>query len=315
MRFVIDDGPWADEAASAEAIELGLDDLSERLSVASDRGEDIGYYEGLWGVAVIGNTTVTDLLFGQERSRGISNDVRRRLARQLDRLGQHTFDEPTARYLDVEVLGKSILSPASGLALAAAQERRAVACLTPTSSGRRGAQTVSAGDAKGTVHYVGDEPSHVAFFRDAMRVENADEDGFAALSTSAFPRLHFVDGVWHGLRDLSRPYRDRREQLIDVFSVLNDEGPSIFGMKRAQKIEAEFMSRGVTISRENQETLTDGACRRARERQFGQERLVFDWHVKLELHQDRIHVHPGVDASEHQPIVGIITRHLPLPGD
>jgi hypothetical protein len=43
--------------------------------------------------------------------------------------------------------------------------------------------------------------------------------------------------------------------------------------------------------------------------------LVFEWHLKLEAHQDRLHVHPGVEASDHLPIVEVISRHLPLPGD
>ena len=315
MRFVIDDGPWAAATESGEVVEAGLDGLSERLDVAAERGEETGFYEGLWGLPVIGDTTVSDLLFEQPSPLGIGRDVRTRLARQLDKLAGHTFDEPAAQFLDVEVNGATLLSPAAGFALAAAQDRRAVACLTPSTSGRVGAQPVSSGEVRGSVHYVTDEASHVAFFRDAIRLENADEDAFGALSNSAFPQLRFVDGVWRGLRDLSRPYRDRRDQLIDVFSVLNDSGPTIFALERHQQIEAEFMSRGVDISPENTETLADGTCRRARERPFGDQVLVFEWHVKLEAHQDRIHVHPGVEASGHRPIVGIISRHLPLPGD
>ena len=315
MRFVIDDGPWATGDETGEEIEAGLDSLSERLDIAFARGEETGFFEGLWGLPVVGTMTVSDLLFEHENPFGLGRDVRTRLARQLDKLAGHTFDEPTARFLDVNVGVKAILSPAAGYALAAAQERKAVACLTPSTSGRTGAQPVSAGEIRGAVHYVSGEPSHVGFFRDAIRLENAAEESFAAMSTSAFPQLRFVDGVWRGLRDLSRPYRDRRDQLIDTFSVLNDSGPAIFALGRNQRIEAEFMSRGIDISPENAETLADGTCRRARERRFRDEMLVFEWHVKLEAHQDRIHVHPGVKASENLPIVGIITRHLPLPGD
>ncbi len=315
MRFVIDDAPWASGDESSEVLEAGLDSLSDRLDVAAERGEETGYYEGLWELPVISATTVSELLFERENRLGVGRDVRVRLARQLDKLAGHTFDEPTARFLDVEVNGTTLLSPAAGYALAAAQDRRAVACITPLTSGRLGAQPVSAGDVQAVVHYVSDEPTHVEFFRDALQLENADEDAFGALATSAFPRLRFVEGVWRGLRDLSRPYRDRRDQLIQVFSVLNDSGPEIFARKRHQLIEAEFMSLGVDISPENTETLADGVCRRARERKFKDDLLVFEWHVKLEAHQDRIHVHPGVESSDHLPIVGIITRHLPLPGD
>lgn len=315
MRFVIDDGPWAAADETGETIEAGLDHFSERLDVASERGEKTGLYEGLWDMAVIGETTVSDLLFERENPLGIRRDARTRLARQLDKLSGLRFDETAARFLDVKVGGNTLLSPAAGFALASAQARQAVACLTPPTSGRMGAQPVSAGEARGTVHYVCDEPTHVEFFREAIRLENADEGAFAALSTSAFPQLHFVEGVWRGLRDLSCPYRDRRDQLIHALSVLNDSGQAIFALRRNQQIEAEFRSLGVEISPENTQTLEDGRCRRARERRFRDEVLVFEWHVKLEAHKDRIHVHPGVKASEHRPIVGIITVHLPLPGD
>lgn len=315
MRFVIDDGPWAAGNETGAEIEAGLDSLSDRVDVAFERGEKAGFYEGLWSMQVIGTMTVSDLLFARENPLGLGRDVRTRLARQLDKLAGHTFDESAVRFVDVDVGVSATLSPAASYALAAFQERRAVACLTPSTSGRRGGQQVFGGEVRGTVHYVFDEITHVSFFRDAIRLENADEETFGVLSMSAFPQLCFVDGVWRGLRDLSRPYRDRRDQLINTFSVLSDHGADIFAFGRNQRIEAEFMSLGIHISPENTETLADGHCRRARERRFRDEILVFDWHVKLESHLDRIHVHPGVNASGHKLIVGVITRHLPLPGD
>jgi hypothetical protein len=157
--------------------------------------------------------------------------------------------------------------------------------------------------------------TQVELFRDAIRIENADEDGFASLAPSAFPALAFVDGVFRGLRDLSRPYRDRRDDLILHLSALSDHGAWIFALQQNAKIEAEFMSRKITISRETHETITDGRCRRARERAHGGTTFVFDWHTKIELHIDRIHVHPGTAASGGRVMVGIIHRHLPLPGD
>jgi hypothetical protein len=41
--------------------------------------------------------------------------------------------------------------------------------------------------------------------------------------------------------------------------------------------------------------------------------LVFDWHVKIEPHIDRIYFHPPTSESGGRPVVGVIHKHLRLP--
>jgi hypothetical protein len=166
------------------------------------------------------------------------------------------------------------------------------------------------------VHFVPDDPTHTDFFRQAFTFERVtDVDAFATLAPSAFPELRFVEGVFRGLRDLSQPLRSRRDIVINHLSVLNDNGAAIFARRTNRDIEAGFSEVGLDISPENTGTRNDGACKRERQREYLGETLFFEWHTKIEPHLDRIHVHPGNDKSGSRVIVGIIHRHLRLPGD
>lgn len=315
MRFAVDDAPWAPDEVVPEALEAGLDTLADRLLEARERGEDVGLYDGFWGLHLVGAHQPEHLLFDAANPRALGRDVRLRVARLLDQLAANAFDEGSLPDVEADVAGARLLTPAAILAWAEAGGRRAVGCITPPCSGRAGATAVAVGGELRTVHYVIDEATHVAFFRAAIELENADEDGFAALAPSAFPRLGFAENVWRGLRDLSRPYRDRRDDLVLHLGVLNDRGAEIFGLREHLEIERAFAGHGITISPESTETMADGKCRAAREATFDGSRLVFEWHTKIEPHQDRIHVRFVPAPPTNRVVVGIIHRHLPLPGD
>jgi hypothetical protein len=311
MRFVVDDAPWAPASVAPEELERALDALSDRLLLAHERGESAAIYDDLWEAKLVGEISLHQLLFEPGGPLGSARDVRQRLSRQLDQLsGRIEVMELPA--LDAKVQDSVLFSPSAVYAWARAGERVACACLTPPTSGRHGELPAEVSGEAHPVHYVDTEAAHVGFFRAAIALENADEDRFAELAPSAFPELDFAEGVWRGLRDLSRPFRDLREELIHHLGVLNDHGARIFALKRNELIEAEFGSVGVLLSPENIATLNDSVARRARLREHRGETLLFDWHLKLERHQDRIHVHPGKDG---RVVVGIIHRHLPLPGD
>lgn len=315
MRFAVDDASWAPDEVVPEALEAGLDALADRLIEARERGEDVGLYDGFWGIHLVGAHRPEHLLFDAANPRGLGRDVRLRVARLLDQIAANGFDEGALPDVEADVAGARLLTPAAILAWAAVGARRAVGCITPPCSGRSGATAVAVAGEVRTVHYVADEATHVAFFRAAIELENADEDAFAALAPSAFPMLGFADDLWRGLRDLSRPYRDRRNDLVRHLSVLNDRGAELFALREHLKIETGFAAHGITISPETTETMADGRCRGAREATFDGRRLVFEWHTKIEPHVDRIHVRYVPAPPTNRVVVGILHRHLPLPGD
>lgn len=314
-RFVIDDAPWAPAQISSAALDESLVAFADRLQTTNSRREQIGFYVGIWDVALVGADTLSTLIYERENPRRLSRDVRTRLSRLFDQLAGNTFDETGLPSLEVDIQGARFVAPAVVVAWGATATRRAIGCITPTCSGRVGALPVGVNGIVHPIHFVTNEATHVAFFRDAVSVENADERGFAILARSAFPLLQFVEGVFGGLRDFSRPFRDRRGDLVFHLSVLNDAGARIFALAQNQRIEAEFRALQVIMSPETRETIADGRCRRARERVHGDETLVFDWHMKVEPQIDRIHVHPGTAASAGRVLVGIFHAHLPLPQD
>lgn len=65
---------------------------------------------------------------------------------------------------------------------------------------------------------------------------------------------------------------------------------------------------------ENPDVYLDNRCRRAREIAIGERTLYCEWHGKLELHQNRVHIHPPVIESNGKVIIAFFHEHLPLPG-
>ncbi len=306
---MIDDGPWFD-GDDSDAFERGLEALADRLETARSRGERVGAYVGLEETSVAPRCALWEVLFGGACPFDLSRDVRRRLALALDKVQR--FEDLVG--IDVEIDGNTIIAPSVAFAHANVTTGHSIACLTPTTSQRRGPLAVSSGGTESIVWFVTEEADHVGFFRDLIEREQGDHEMFAAIAPSAFPRLRFVERCFKGLHDLTA-FRELRPNVIQHLSVLSDDGARIFALRLHKDIESQFGALGVTISPETTETMRDGKCRRARERHFEGELLVFEWHTKLEPHQNRIHVHPGTPSSSNLPIVGIFHKHLRLPGD
>jgi hypothetical protein len=165
------------------------------------------------------------------------------------------------------------------------------------------------------VHFAPDEAAHVDFFRKVVEAPGCDIAKFETTAGHAYPNLAFVPGVFRGLRDLSRPFRDRRDEICRTLSIISDNVSAIFESPKEKAIAEALHSLGLDASTETRETILDGKCRTARERVFGAKTLVFDWHVKIDPFVDRIHLHPPIAESQWRPIVGIFHSHLPLPGD
>lgn len=308
MRFLIDDAPWCPAGTATSELAEGLEALAERLDTAREREESVGVYAGIWQMSLVDRFTLLDLLYDAENPARLPQDLRLALGRFLD--AASSFDDEALDEFEAEVAGVKLTSPAAVLTHGKIASRAAVACLTPRCSGRYDALAVSVGGALQTVRYVADEATHLAFFRAAIVVENADEDAFEALAPHAFPDLAYADNLWRGLRDFSMSYRERRDDLIDALSAFCDHGRRIFALPQSQWI-AEFGSVGIDISPESSNDMK-GRCLTHRQRQRGNDLVTFEWHIKLDRHVDRIHVHPGHGYSDGRPIVGIFTRHLPL---
>lgn len=312
VRFVLSDLPWIAGEITTDEIAAAAEALADRLEVARLRDEEVGLHPETWGMKVLGNSSLTD--FYAEGGDSLPRDTRRRLLVRIERLAPLV---PRETDLDEFMLPSGpAQAPGVRWAAASTEAGRGVAVLTTPKAEPRGLVDVGVEVGKSVcLHFVDDEASHVRFFRDVINREKIDTAEFADIAPSAFPELAFVPNVFRGLRDLSRPFHDCRQEVVRHFSVLSDHGAAAFAEPGARLIGAAFQTHGVDCSPETPETMADARLRRLRVRRFRDEDLVFEWHTKIRGDRDRIHIHRGKPGSGNRVIVGIICRHLDLPGD
>jgi hypothetical protein len=315
-RFVVDESSWNVSLALVSDVVAALETFVDRLSVAREREEPVVKCSVLYEME-----DVRAILFDSPRRFDLDRDLRLRLMLEINRLGNWDAEElpnPDSIVIDGHACE---MAPSVAWAHGQVELRRAVACLPLTAAGRRGLLDVELAGRTAAVWFVTDEREHVSFFRDAISLENADEDEFALLAPSAFPDLCFVDGVWKGLRAFGKPYRELRNTLIDIFTQLSDRGTAIFGWSetenRATASNHDIASRflGYQLAPESSYHLDDNRVREVRMRPFAGQNLLFSWHIKIEGHRDRIHIHPPIRESGGRVIVGILAEHLYLRGD
>lgn len=315
-RFVVDESSWNIGSVQSLDIAVALEAFVERLSVAREREELVARCSILYEME-----DVQEILFNTPCRFNLDRDLRLRLMRELNRLMEWDAEEPA--YPDEITIGGGAYEMAPSVVWAHnhVEQRRAVACLPLTIAGRHGRVDVEVAGRTAAVWFVTDGREHVSFFREAITVENADENAFALLAPSAFPNLCFVDGVWNGLRSFSKPFRDLRATLVDIFTQLSDRGAEIFDWNKdeqravAKNHDVEKNFRGYSLAPESPYHLEDNRVREARIRQFRGLNLLFSWHIKIEGHRDRIHIHPPIHESGGRVIIGILAEHLPLRGN
>ncbi len=203
------------------------------------------------------------------------------------------------------------------------------------------AATVALGDtrvvptrtATGTahVHFLCSEAGLKYFWRDMIVFEGDSLESLLRHASHAYPELYFVDGVIGDANHLSGGYLASRYRIRTALETLNDYGywaftvpppaiqpsdsvlPDEHSSPTHQLIEHRFAAFGLTASPEKPNVRIDRICREAREIVLGGRTLYCEWHVKVELHRNRIHFHGPVAESGNKVVIGMIAEHLPLP--
>jgi hypothetical protein len=316
MRFVIDESSWMNATEYADAVPDAVDALLERLDVARERREQLAKHPDIYEADIGGGHKLYSVLFDLECPLPLERDVVALLRLALDRSG--TLDDAGLSSYDVTIAGSSRLAPAVAWAHAQRSENRAVAVLSlPLDHSPQGeCEVVVAGLAR-QLHFVTSEKQHRAFFRDVIRVEEAAEDDFEALAPSAFPTLGWADGVWRGLGDFGKPYRDLRDVLVVHLGVLDDYGAELFTTWQStdfRQIGPRLSALGAEASDENGRTKQYKAAEKDRTRRYQGREYVFWWHTKLQRHEDRIHfLHiPGNPPPHGRIVIGIFNKHCKL---
>jgi hypothetical protein len=330
MRFVLEEASWAWDGSNREAYIERIELLLDRLDVARERHESFAASRELLEQKILDAHTLNDLFWSPDLPLNLPSEVRQRLAALFLAI-RYWDDEIEWPAVDVVIAGTRVLSPSAALAHARVNQRAATACL-PLPGRWSGPCELAVEEVKKQVHFVVDEPSHRAFFRDILELERADEAVLAELVPHAFPDLFFLENVWDGLRQFQGGYARVRDDLHHLLAVLDDHGAWVFTdetgrlssddpvsgeAKRTpltnQLIERRFKRWGFEIAPENPDVRANGACRRARERELKGQTLYCEWHYKFEKHVNRAHIHPPVGVSGGKVVVAIFRDHLPLP--
>lgn len=182
-----------------------------------------------------------------------------------------------------------------------------------------------------SVRFMGDDGSRRKFWREAIILEGDDAASLRRHAANAYPDLHFVEGALNGLSDLSGGYLAARHKVRKAFATLNDFGAWVFTWPPPavahgeaqppdlalrptnQLIQIRFTGLGLDVAPEKPNVRNDRVCRTAREITFGGRTLYCHWHVRLDPHRNRTHIHEPVPENGGKLVVGMIAEHLPLP--
>jgi hypothetical protein len=305
--YGLDDLPWSRiDAGAIKPVDL-IQIVEELSDFVTGALAEIWAHD-LYSWPRFGSVSLSDLLFGDCRDI-LPRDIRLRAQIVFDRRIK-ILGESTETASQVKFRGSVHLAPTTAWMCDRIGAGGTVASVTANRSDRVGPLIVLVDTCERHLEYIVDESTERAFFRRAIDSSHCDEDGFERLAPFAFPKIVFLSKAIRGLRDLSRPFRDRRSELVKIFSAVSDNVDHIFSSPNQFTIQSKFDALGVSVSPENRATIADRNCRTQREASFRTKTFIFDWHIKVEAHVDRIHFHAPVPESEQKMLVGVIHAHL-----
>ena len=311
MSFVVDGSEWRFEGMSAADAEMLIDRALEFVSTSSERGETVAVGDDFQVRLMRGGETLWDLFSPgsfDPLDRELSQELAAWLAqgaalRRRAQLGQPASEAVRSRSVAAAPIANDDVEWAHCSMLAALP----VAVLT-LNEPRVVSTTTDAGTAD--LHFVADDVSRRAFWRTALVVAGDGLHDLVQFGSRAYPNLHFVPGVLADADSLGGGYLGARARLKSALEILDEwgswaltwpppaltpnEGPPPDPAAGPTNfiIEHRFGGLGLEAAPENPNVFADGKSRRAREVVVAGRTLYCEWHVKLELHRNRIHFHP-----------------------
>lgn len=183
-----------------------------------------------------------------------------------------------------------------------------------------------------SILYIHNDTEQKSFWRStALSMLRDTPENLEYLSSHAYPNLYFVENVWKGIKLFDGGYPAVHEELKKYLAVFDDYGKWIFEESPpalqpsdvTEKIVGQaptnellvnrFRAFKLDVSPEKPEVRKDNHCRIAREVTLNGKTLYCEWHGKLELHKNRIHIHKPVPQSDDKLVIAVFCEHLPLP--
>lgn len=332
MTFIVNGADWRFDDVAGDVVAQALDRFFDFARISKKRGEPIRLGEDFQSRPMRGDLTLWEL-FAPDAGLELPGEIRQELAVWLGPAKYYVDDDDWPDRVDETVIAIGGGTPAENVDVAwthhCVRAGRAVACFT-IGEGALVETVTTAGAA--AVHFVADEASRRRFWRDAIVLEGDDANSLRRNAAHAFPDILFVDGVLGHLDRLAGGYLASRERVRATLAVLDDRGrwiftcpppvatpderpPSALGALPPNRlVEARFAHFGLDAAPENPDVRLHRRSREARETTLAGRTLYCEWHVKLEPHRNRVHLHAPVPESGEKLVVAMIDEHLPLPG-
>lgn len=198
---------------------------------------------------------------------------------------------------------------------------------------RSGTVKTVTGKGEASVFFAVRSQERQQYWRSLLSASPRGLEFMQELASKAYPEIYFSRRALSGADDLTGGYLAFRQHLQACFATLSDHGAWIFTapppalhpteprgsdsdvLPSDKLIENRFHGFALNVSPEHADVYKDRKCREAREVVVGEDTLYCEWHIKLEKHQNRIHIHAPTSSSGGKIVVGIIHSHLRLPGD
>ena len=312
MGFVIDEISWTFDGLDSEQCIEVLESILDCIDDAMGKGHNCCYSDDLFHMPIREGHSFYEL-YEINTPLLIPQEIRERVAVAFGRLQSWQDMEspwPNDFYIVVDG-GANEYAPSIAWAHAqtSADHACAVACITHPFRWRSGCREVDVSGEKTPIWFVNTERDREYYFRWMITETAKTPAEMEILAVSAFRSLDFAEGVFKGIKSMSKPFVAIAPAIVTHLSVLSDEGKRIFSGPR-ERVSAEFGALGINISDENGNTKKNTRARAERTIVFNHEELQCWWHTKIEPHQDRIHIYPEKLRTGGRLIVGIFCDHL-----
>lgn len=334
MAFVIDSSEWSFNACNRSRVISTIETFLDALDRITKRGEifwvgkDFHTREMFMGHPLWS-------LFHADSGLDLPRELSQELAGYLNKAPYYE-DEPDwpeefTQGSDLDVDGSGPVQNYDVLwAHSLVKNKRACGCIGLF---REGVYLATANDHEEHIHWINGERSQIKFWRDAIVIQGDSPAMLRDLAPHAYPNIFFPDSVWRGCARFNGGYYSQSKELRRYLEVFDDYGYWVFtapppaellsdpvneaslDAPSRQLIERRFLLLNLVVAPENADVFEDADCREARMLELEGSKFYCEWHGKLQLWQNRVHIHPPVSQSKDKLIVGFMADHLPLPND
>ena len=333
MAFVVDAAEWQFHGWTALDVQRAIESFLERVLTARERDEAVWVGDDFQTRCVLMERDLWSLR-SSDSPLQLPEEIWQELVAWLG-MAQRYADQPEwpeglAEALAIAVGSEGETENADvAWAHHSVRAGRAVACLGLRREGRQETRS-SLGTA--AVWWVRTEEQCRAFWNEGIDIEGDSVAALERFAAHAFPDLYFHQAVWRGIAALAGGYAALSGQVRKYLTTLDAFGrwaftsappaltpgapvdPDAHAKPSNQIVERRFHGLGLNMAPEKPNVFADQRCRVPREVAVGNVTLYCEWHGKLEMHRNRVHVHPPVAESGNRVVIAAFHEHLPLPG-